>query len=154
MRYYLFLLLTLLLATGPALARNSPAVAQLDSRLVAQAAPDTVVTTSLSAAPDTAAAIHRLFLAKRKRRIVVVAATVVVGAVSSGVLLGTASTYDITFQAVFGASFIPATVIAGITELVCYNQYSRRHERQVIADYQSHSLPKPLRQKLKPKYFQ
>ena len=153
MRYLLFLL-TLLLAADPALAQNLSATTRPDSLLFAQAAPDAITETPLAAAPDTVAAIHRLFLAKRKRRIVVVAATVVVGAVGSGVLIGTASTYNITFQAVFGLSLIPATAIAGITELVCYNQYSRRQERQVIADYQNHMLPKLVRQKLKARYFQ
>jgi len=139
------LLLAFLLAAGPLLAQNTPAIAL--PALLAAASPAGV--------PDTAAAIHRLFAAKRKKLLFI--------------LLGTV-TAEVAGQAVIGATvhggtgvinerdadhFLAALVAVPvvIAEGLFYAQYNRKHEQQALAEQQAHQLPKHLRRQLKARYF-
>ena len=128
---YLLLLLALLLAAGPAAAQTSPLAARPDSLPTAQAA------------PDTAAAIHRLFAARRVRSYAITGLLVVPGAVSllvDGHSIGTA-VYPI------------AAAPFELANLICHRRYRRKAEMRALANFQTHQLSPKIRRKLKPKYF-
>ena len=142
-----FILLFALLASGSAAGQAPRPPARSDS-LTAPLA------TSL-AAPDTVAAIHRLFVAKRKKNSRFFAGTLGVTAIG-GVVTGTApSSWDGLGQAVLGVAIIalvslPALTVEAITAL----DYNKKSERQAVEDFQAHKVPRYLKRKLKPKYFQ
>jgi len=130
MRYF-FLLLALLLAAGPAVAQNPVAAAQPDSLVAAQAA------------PDTAAAIHRLFAARRARSYIITGLVVIPGAI--GLLVDGNS---------IGTAVYP--IVAApyeLANLICHRRYRKKAEARALLAFQAHQLSPKIRRKLKPKYF-
>lgn len=149
----LFLSLALLLVAISAMAQDVPTAAQPVSLPVAQAAPDTV------------AAIHRLFAARRLRR------NLIAGSLGAGALIGAiisgASKDDgggsggsgyggagISFD---GADYLVLYAIPAVPlillDYTIYANYSRTREAWVIEEFQAHRLPRKLKHKLKPRYF-
>jgi hypothetical protein len=165
MRCFL-LLLPLLLAAGPAVAQN----------LVA-ARPDSAI--AAPAAPDTAAAIHRLFACRRQRRNIIAASlgvSLVAGTVGS---LTTAENSGTTGgRSIFDLDAAPSSssgnassqssASSGATGwLLCaalswpliaidyavYAGYSRKREKKAVAGYEAGHLSNRLRKRLQAKYF-
>ena len=137
------LLLVLLLSGRAVFAQAAPRPTPLTDS-VALAAP----------APDTLAAIHRLFAAKRKKNKPFVAGAVGVAAVG-GVLLGTApSNLDGIGQAVLGAGLIALVSLPVLTlEALTALDYNKKSEREAVEAFQAHKVPRYLKRKLKPQYF-
>jgi hypothetical protein len=130
MRYF-FLFLALLLAAGPAVAQNPVAAARPDSLVAAQAA------------PDTAAAIHRLFAARRARSYIITGLVVIpwaIGFLAEGNSIG-AAVYPI------------AAAPYELANLICHRRYRRKAEMRALANFQMYQLSPKIRRKLKPKYF-
>lgn len=108
------------------------------------------------AAPDTVAALHRLFAAKRKKLLPIVAGTVAADAAGVAIIGAT----------VEGGGFIDGRIVgqvltvgAGVAvvaaEVLFYTTvYSKRKEQRAIAAFEAHQLPRHLRRQLKAKYFQ
>lgn len=130
------------------------------------ARPDTLVTAP--AAPDTAAAIHRLFAGQHLHRDLIItglgAGAFVVAAISSSTGnnssghgssgYGSLGGGGLDFS---GADFlllyaIPATPLI-LLDYVVYANYSRKREKRVVEEFRAHRLPAQLRRKLKPRYF-
>ncbi len=149
------LLLVLLISTGAAMAQAPPA-----------ARPDSLI--AVQAAPDTVAAIHRLFARRRLRR------NLIATSLGAGALVGAAisasSTHDGGSNSSSGGSFvgagisfdgsdylilyaIPAVPLI-LLDFVIYANYSRKRERWVVEEFVAHRLSTRLRRKLKPRYFQ
>ncbi|MVN75163.1 hypothetical protein GO988_02360 [Hymenobacter sp. HMF4947] len=137
------LLLILLLSGSSVFAQATPHPTPADS--VALVAP----------APDTVAAIHRLFAAKRKRNSHFFVGTVGVIAVG-GVVIGTASSsWDGLAQAALGAVIIAFVGLPALTaETITALNYNKKSERQAVEDFQAHKVPRYLKRRLKPAYFQ
>jgi len=157
---YLLLLLALLLAAGPAVAQNPVVAARPDSLPATQAA------------PDTAAAIHRLFAAKRKRRDIIAAGlglSLVVGTVGSlataknpgpsGSILNLggapgSSTGNAGSQSNASSGATGWLLCAALSwpliiiDYVAYARYSRKREEKALADYETKQLPGRLRKRL------
>ncbi|HET9503234.1 MAG TPA: hypothetical protein VFO93_06815 [Hymenobacter sp.] len=130
MRYF-FLLLALLVATGAAVAQNSPVTPRPDSLVAAQAA------------PDTAAAIHRLFAARRARSYIITGLLVVPGAL--GFLLDGNS---------IGTAVYPiAAAPYEVANLISHRRYRRKAEERALVAFQAQRLSPKIRRKLKSKYF-
>ncbi len=143
MRCYL-LLLVLLLAGQAVFAQDRPPVSQPDSAVAGVPAP---------AAPDTVAALHRLFADRRRRRNFIVGYTGVVtlGAiVASGAETSNSSIVPPAAVAtIFG--ILGGVAVAG--ELAFFSKYSRQKEQRTVDDFQAHRLDWGLRRKLKPRHF-
>lgn len=140
---YLILLAALLLACGPATAQTPRGATPPDS-----------LTSPLAAAPagpDTVAAIHRLFAARRKRSepFILGAAGVVL---TGGVMMGTARS-DLR-QSVGGFSTGLIGLIIMTHGLATALDYNKKSEQQAVEDFQAHKVPRYLKRRLKPKYFQ
>jgi hypothetical protein len=137
----LLLLAGLLLASGPA-AAQAPLLPSLASQPAA-------VQAAAPAAPDTLAAIHRLFAGRRQRRNLIAA-----GAVGAA-LVGTAATpadrFLTTgdFAKVYGLG--AAAII--IVDFVFGDTYSRKNEQRAVASFEARQLPQSLKRKLKGRYF-
>ncbi|MGI4735841.1 MAG: hypothetical protein ACRYG7_11760 [Janthinobacterium lividum] len=141
----LLLLLTLLLGlSSPAITAQSlpPARPPL--------AADTLA--SLPLAADTAAAIHRLFMARRKARTRILLLTG-----GSLLLVGLVSTYTTAGQGTDVTTLDAYLVALGVTalgiELIACSGYSHRNERFVLHDLQVHKLSRSIKRDLAPKYF-
>ena len=140
MRYFFYLLF--LLAAGPALAQNSSLATRPDSLSVAQVV------------PDTAAAIHRLFVAKRHQSAAVISVTVATGLL--GLLLAEntrhTNTIDATPIVATGVSLlsIPATAV----EIAYYQQFTHRKERLALTAFKEHKLPERIKRHLRPVDFE
>ena len=139
---YLLLLLALLLAAGPAVAQNPVVAARPDSLPATQAA------------PDTAAAIHRLFAAKRHQSAAVISATVGTGLLCLLLAENTRHSYTIDTTPIVATGIslfsIPTTAI----EIGYYRQFTRRKEQQALVAFQEHKLPERIRRRLRPEYFE
>jgi len=120
-------------------------------------------------APDTAAAIHRLFAAKRKRQVIITVATlgaaVGAGAVvlssnqqtgggggggygiltSSGPLLDNRATGVLAI----GVLMLPVALV----EAVLFGGWSEKQEQQTLTGWQQRTESRFLKRRLKPKYF-
>ena len=154
MRYFL-LLLALLLAAGPAVAQTSPTAVRSDSLSVAQSA------------PDTAAAIHRLFVAKRHvfRYVALgtlTAATTAIVVVTTapatesrsgggGYGFGLGNSGDNRGSVALGIGLTSVPVLL-VETLFCAG-WSRKKERRALEAWQRHQLSAFYHRKLKPKYF-
>jgi peptidoglycan/LPS O-acetylase OafA/YrhL len=150
---HLFILAGLLAAASPAAAQASAPSTQ-PAAMLASPAP---------AAPDTAAAIHRLFAAKRKRQGYVVGATVVAAVGTAGVVaanrptdLGTSSGFGVIAPnnldlAMVGIVAVPVV----LAEALFLGGWGHKYERQVLATWQQqHQLPRAVKRRLAPRYFQ
>jgi peptidoglycan/LPS O-acetylase OafA/YrhL len=141
LRRLTFLLLALLLL-------GSARIAQ------AQQVPPTPYTAAQ--APDTVAALHRLFAAKRKKLLPIVAGTV--AASTAGVVI-VGSTVDsggfIDDRAVGQALSVIVGVAAVSAEVLFYSiAYGKTKEQRAVAAFEAHQLPRHLKRQLKAKYFQ
>lgn len=132
------LLLAGLLVAGPLVAQTQQA---------APAAPLTL------AAPDTVAALHRLFAAKRKRQGYATGATALVAV---GTLIAINGNQPVRgpgnsdLAAAFGALItLPLIPVVAIG----FGGWSARYERQVVEEWRQHRLPRHIKRTLKAKYF-
>lgn len=137
----LLLLVALLLAHRPGAAQ----------RVRTATSPDSVVAAQL-AAPDTVAAIHRLFAARRQQRNLIALGAVGAAGLGTGI---TPTSNDRMFTSgdyakLYGAG--AAAIIA--VDFAFGNSHSRKNEQRALADFQAHRLPRYLRRQLKAKYFQ
>lgn len=166
MRYF-FLFAALLLAVNGAAAQRPLPTARPDSHPAAQAA------------PDTAAALHRLFAGRRQRRNIIAASlglSLVVGTVGS---LATAESSSISGgRSIFDLDAAPgsssgsagsqSSASGGATgwvlcaalawpliaiDYAAYAGYSRKREKKAVADYEAGHLSGRLRKRLRAKYF-
>jgi hypothetical protein len=153
MRYFFLPLLLAILAVGPVGAQRLPASALPDSLLLAQPA------------PDTAAAIRRLFAAKRKRCGYLVGGTVVTTAVVAGILLsapqptpsgggfGILVGGGLDSNAINAAGVCLVGVPVLMAELLLCGGWGRKNEQRAINAYEAHQLPSSVKRRLKAKYF-
>ena len=126
----LLLLFVLLLVAFSGIAQDS-AAARPTPPLAAQVA------------PDTAAAIHRLFAARRVRSYAITGLLVtpgILGLLVDGNSIGTA-VYPI------------AAAPFELANLICHRRYRKKAEKRAMANLQTHQLSPKIRRKLKPKYF-
>jgi len=156
---HFFLLLALLLAGGPAAAQAPRPAIQPDSIRASL--------TTTAAAPDTVAALHRLFAGKRRTRDLIIAG------LGLGLVTGIAvsnSTPDtghhgstgygsLSTGPIFSATdaflllyAIPAVPLV-VADFFFFAPYGRKREQQAIADFQAHQLPRHLKHRLKNRYF-
>ncbi|MGI4820546.1 MAG: hypothetical protein ACRYFV_04955 [Janthinobacterium lividum] len=141
----LLLLLLLLRISSQVLGQEMRPATQPDSAVAAQVMAPNV---------DTVAAIHRLFAAKRTRTLRFAIGTVSVAAIG-GVLIGTASSgWDGLGQVLLGATLITLGLPVVVVEAVMAADYNKKSERRTVEEFQAHKLPRYLKRKLKPKYFQ
>ncbi|RZK25492.1 MAG: hypothetical protein EOO63_15965 [Hymenobacter sp.] len=141
MRYLLYFLF-LLGAAGSAVAQNAPVTTQSDSLSVAQAA------------PDTAAAIHRLFAAKRHQSAFVISATVGTGLLSLLLAENTRHTYTIDATPIVATGVSLLSIPATAVEIAYYQQFTRRKERRALMACKAHKLPARIKHHLRPVYFE
>jgi hypothetical protein len=141
----LLLLLLLLMISGQVIGQEMRPATQPDSTVAAQA---------MAPNADTVAAIHRLFAAKRTRTLRFAIGTLGFAAIS-GVLIGTASPgWDGLGQVALGATLITLGLPAVVVEAVTAAGYNKKSERRTVGEFQAHKLPRYMKRKLKPKYFQ
>jgi len=166
--HYFFLLLVLLVATGAAVAQKLPVATR----------PDSVVAAPV--APDTAAAIHRLFAGRRQRRDIIAASlglSLVAGTIGSlvtaenpgttggrsilnldgapGSSSGNTGSQSSTSGAATGwvlCAALPWPFIA--IDYAAYADYSRKREKKAVAAYEAGHLSSRIRKELLAKYLQ
>lgn len=145
----LLLLLLALLATCPG-AQAQLVPAATPTRLNPSVAPAPV-----AAAPDTAAALHRLFAAKRKKLLFVVLGTVAAELAGQAVIGATVHGGTGIINERDADHFLLALVAVPvvIAEGLFYAQYNRKHEQRAIDSFQAHRLPRHLARQLKARYF-
>jgi len=156
---YLLLLLALLLATGPVSAQTPRRDTRSDSLSASLA--------TTATAPDTVAALHRLFAAKRRTRDLLIAGLglgLVTGvAISSSTPdtghhgstgYGSLSTGPMFSNTdVFLLLYAIPTVPLVVSDLFFFAPYRRKREQQAITDFQAHQLSRHLTRQLKARYF-
>jgi hypothetical protein len=128
----------------------------LGSSLVAQAQQVPVAPYAAAEAPDTVAALHRLFAAKRKKLLPIVAGTVaadVAGVIIIGSTVDSGGFIDgrVVGQALTG---ILGVIVVGAEVLFYTSIYSRKKEQRAVTAFEAHQLPRDLKRQLKAKYFQ
>ena len=136
---------TLLLLAALGLA-NSPATTQAQ----ALTAPAVTLTQPVPAAPDTVAAIHRLFAHKRPVRLAVLGANLGLGVASYLDGIHTNDPVGVGLTYIFIVPVFAGTTL-GI--LLGSAQYSHRKEARALQAFEMHQLPERIRQRLKPRYF-
>jgi hypothetical protein len=107
------------------------------------------------AAPDTVAALHRLFAAKRKKLVPIVAGTLVADATGIIIIGATVDGGGLIDGRVLGQAMTGILgVIAVGTEVLFYTSiYSKKKEQRAIDAFKTHQLPRHLKRQLKAKYF-
>ncbi|TFZ67686.1 hypothetical protein E4631_06830 [Hymenobacter sp. UV11] len=116
----------------------------------AQQVPPTLYTASV--APDTVAALHRLFAAKRKRKLFVIAVTIVAGGAGLAIS-GNLSGEGIASPRAMAQGLIPIISIPVIGEQGIVYTLSHKKEAQVIELWRVHRLPERIKAELTPDYF-
>jgi peptidoglycan/LPS O-acetylase OafA/YrhL len=141
-----FLLVALLLASRPGFAQPRRPAAR----------PDTLAMEPATPAPDTVAALHRLFAAKRKKLLPIVAGTVAADALGIAVVGATVDSRGWVDSRALGQALVGVLgVVAVGTEVLFYTAtYSRKKEQRAVAAYEAHQLPRHLKRQLKARYFQ
>lgn len=99
------------------------------------------------AAPDTVAALHRLFASHLRQRRYVVGATALL--VGIGAIPSSPRNAIIPQRA---AVLILGVPVLG-AELFHYNDFNRKREQRAVEAFQAHQLPRALRRQLKARYF-
>ncbi len=141
MRFYPFFIL-FTLASCAVFAQVSPPVLRANSLATA---------TPAQPAADTVAAIHKLF-AKRRRQQTLGALGIVVGTAVAVTAVGsTRSASNTAYLSAVGIGFLAIPVL--VVELLHFDRYNRKRERQAVSAFGTHHLPKWLRRELKPKFF-
>ncbi|MGI4866630.1 MAG: hypothetical protein ACRYFZ_22100 [Janthinobacterium lividum] len=135
---YLVLFFALLVAIGPAVAQAPPA-----------ARPDSLSATH--AAPDTVAAIHRLFVAKRRQRNLIAGGIVVAALV--GVAASPTGAHELFSTGDYAKLYGLAAAAAVGVDFAFSSEFSQRNEQYALEDFRAHQLSKHLRRKLRPRYF-
>jgi hypothetical protein len=108
------------------------------------------------AAPDTVAALHRLFAAKRKKLVPIVGGTIVADVAGIAIIGATVESGGLIDGRVVGQALtgILGVVMVG-TEVLFYTAiYGKRKEQRAVAAFEAHQLPRHLKRQLKAKYFQ
>ena len=143
----LLLFVGLLLAAGPAAAQAPRVLASPDAVGAPAVAP---------AAPDTVAALHRLFAAKRKKLVPIVAGTLVADVAGIAVIGATVESGGLIDGRVVGQVLTGLLgVVAMTTEVLFYSaNYGKKKEELAVAAFEAHQLPRHLKRQLKAKYFQ
>jgi peptidoglycan/LPS O-acetylase OafA/YrhL len=138
-----FLLLAgLLLVAGPAAAQAAG---------VGAAERPVAAPTGSLAAPDTLAAIHRLFAARRQRRNLIAAGAA--GAALAGTAVAS-TTYDRFFStADYGKLYGLGAGLIIAVDFIATMDYSRKEERLAVESFQNHQLSPRLKRRLKARYF-
>lgn len=131
--------------------------------------PDSLATAAPAhPAPDTLAAIHKLFATRRRQQVFGALSIVAATAVGIAIISATAQSssgagggaYGLTVPNAtndgpntnaLGVGILAIPVLAG--ELFYFDRYNREHERQAAAAFNAHRLPGSLRRKLKPRFF-
>lgn len=143
----LLLFAGLLLAAGPA-AAQAPRVL---------ASPNTAGAPAIAtAAPDTVAALHRLFATKRKKLLPIVVGTLAADAAGIAVIGATVEPGGLIDGRVVGQVLtgMLGVVVIG-TEVLFYGaNYSKSKEQRAVAAFEAHQLPRHLKRQLKARYFQ
>ena len=128
-----------------------PTLAQTDSPAQRPAAP------TLTATPDTAAAIHRLFAKRRTERACLLLGTLGVGSWLTASAAHESKHYpDPVGAGLSGYAAIGLggfTGVAGTMELIALRKASRANERRAIELWRANQLPPEIRQSLKPRHF-
>lgn len=135
------LLLTGLLSSGSPVAQAQ------------QAAPTTSL--AASAAPDTVAALHRLFAAKRKKLVPIVAGTLAADVAGIAIIGSTVESGGFVDGRVIGQALtgILGVVAVGAEVLFYATVYGKKKEARAVAAFEAHQLPCHLKRQLKAKYF-
>ena len=143
---HLFFLMSLLLAGRPGLAQVSPPLAQPATFAAGPSAP----------APDTVAALHRLYAAKRHKLLPIVAGTIAADAAGIAIVGATVQTGGLLDSRAIQQVLVGALgVLAVGTEVLFYTYgYGRKKEERAVAAFEAHQLPRHLRRQLKARYFQ
>ena len=149
-----FLLLAgLLLAASPAPAQTASGPGPAP---VPVAAPAPV-------APDTLAAIHRLFAAKRRRSNLIVGGTLAAALGFAGVVVANrpaeSSSSNGSGFGVVAPNNLDLAMVGIVTALVVPTEalllggWGPKYEQQVAAAWQQHQLPRAVERRLKARYF-
>ncbi|MGI4759840.1 MAG: hypothetical protein ACRYF0_03980 [Janthinobacterium lividum] len=152
----LLLLASLLLTGGSVAAQTAPVAA---SAGLTAAAP-----TARLAAPDTLAALHRLFATKRQRQGYIVGGTVVAAVGTAGLVVanrpaesGSSNGGEFGVVAPNNLDLAMVGVVAVpvvLAEALLLGGWGHKYEQRVIATWQQqHQLPRSVRRQLKPSYF-
>jgi hypothetical protein len=135
------LLFTLLLLTSSAFAQGSPAAVPISPVKVA----------ATTTAPDTLAALHRLFAARRVRRNTIAGFTLVGAAV--GTAISPTGKNDFFSTGDYAKLYGVAAVSIIAIDLLFGDDYSRKNEQRAIAAFQERRLSPRLQRRLKASYF-
>ncbi|RZL00069.1 MAG: hypothetical protein EOO62_24245 [Hymenobacter sp.] len=137
---------TLLLLAGLGLA-GFPAATQAQAL---SPVPVAVLAPPAPAAPDTVAAIHRLFGHKRRLRLAVLGANLALGTASylDGIHTNDPVGVGLTYLVI-----VPIYVGTTLGILLGATHYSHRQETRALQAFELHQLPPRIRKRLKPKYF-
>ena len=108
----------------------------------------------LASAPDTAAAIHRLFAAKRHQSGIVIGGTVFTGLLSLLVAENTRHGATIEPTPILATGISLLSIPATVAEIGYYRQFTRRKEARALGAFKEHNLPSKIKQQLRPVYFE
>jgi hypothetical protein len=104
-------------------------------------------------APDTVAAIHRLFAAKRRKlafMLLGTAAAEVTGQIIVGSTVQSGGIVDA--RSIDQFSVIALAVPVALIQVLCYARYNEEHEQRTVAAWQVHRLPRYVQHALKAKH--
>lgn len=132
------------------------AVLLVGSSLVSRAQQVAPVAQVAVSAPDTVAALHRLFAAKRKKLLPIVAGTTVADVAGIAIIGATVESGGLIDGRVVGQALTGILgVVAVGTEVLFYTSiYSKKKEQRAVDALEAHQLPRHLKRQLKAKYFQ
>lgn len=124
--------------------------------IVTQAQQATPAAAPTLAAPDTLAAIHRLYAAKRKKLLPIVTGTVAADVVGIALIGATVDGGGYVDGRVIGQGLtgLLGLVVVGTEVLFYTSVYGKQREARAVAAFEAHQLPRHLRRQLKPRYFQ
>jgi hypothetical protein len=143
---HFFLFAALLLASRPGLAQTPPLATPPAASATGPATP----------APDTVAALHRLFAAKRKKLLPIAAGTMAADALGIAAVGATVEGGGLIDARALGQVLVGmlGVVVVGTEVLFYTTTYSHKKEQRAVAAFESHQLPRHLKRQLKARYFQ
>ena len=131
------------------LPRHLKRMLEDDSLLTAQAQLARAAAAGPVAAPDTAAALHRLFGAKRRQLRILLPLTVAVGVGLIPVVATQPASAGNSGAILLGTT----TLVVTAGEVAILKKYSQKYEASALLALKAHRLPAALRQELKAEYF-
>jgi len=137
-----FVLLAAGLLASESAAGQAPRLAGQPSALASQALP---------AAPDTAAALHRLFAARRQRRNLIAIGSV--GAAMVGTATMPTKPSDILTTGDYAKLYGLGAAAIILVDFVFGDEYSRKNEQRAVASFEAHRLSRHLKRRLRARYF-